>query len=418
VGESVAGLRPLAERKKVRLESRIGSMALTADRPRFRQILYNLLSNAIKFTPEGGSVRVDATQSGDEIAVSVVDTGVGIAPDDQPRVFEEFRQVGDAEARESGTGLGLALTRRLVEAHGGRVSVESAPGKGSRFTVVFPDQRAVPMPAGRAASPPVGAGAGDGRVEVLVIEDDPGAVRLLRAYLESDSYVVRAATTAREGLNEARTRRPAAIVLDVLLPDVDGWELLRQLKEDPGLRSVPVVIVTVLDEREVGLALGAVDYFLKPVDRQALLACLARLTLTTKVKQREVRVLVADDDPATIDMLDATLRKEGFQVLAAAGGREAVRLAQQGPIDMVICDLLMPDLDGFGVVSALKSDERTKNVPILILTGHELTAEEKESLNGKILGIVGKGDDAQVGLRRWLAAVTQPAVGAAGGAAR
>jgi len=128
-----------------------------------------------------------------------------------------------------------------------------------------------------------------------------------------------------------------------------------------------------------------------------------------------LRVLVADDDAATREMLDATLRKEGFQVIAAAGGREAVKLAHDGPIDMVICDLLMPDLDGFGVVSALKSDERTRNVPILILTGHELTATEKASLNGKILGIVGKGDDAQRGLRRWLAAVTRPGAEAAGG---
>jgi CheY-like chemotaxis protein len=164
----------------------------------------------------------------------------------------------------------------------------------------------------------------------------------------------------------------------------------------------------------VGLALGAVDYFLKPVDRQALLACLSRLTLTTKVKQREVRVLVADDDAATRDMLDATLSKEGFRVLAAAGGREAVELAQDGPIDMVICDLLMPDLDGFGVVSALKADPRTRDVPILILTGHELTAEEKASLNGKILGIVGKGSDAERGLRHWLATVTRPVSSAAG----
>jgi CheY-like chemotaxis protein len=193
---------------------------------------------------------------------------------------------------------------------------------------------------------------------------------------------------------------------------------LRQLKADPDLRSIPVVIVTVLDEREVGLALGAVDYFLKPVDRQALLACLSRLTLTTKVKQREVRVLVADDDAATREMLDATLSKEGFHVIAAAGGREAIELAHDGPIDMIICDLLMPDLDGFGVVSALKADARTRDVPILILTGHEMTAEEKESLNGKILGVVGKGGDAERGLRSWLAAVTRPAAGPGNGAAR
>jgi signal transduction histidine kinase/CheY-like chemotaxis protein len=406
VSESLAGLRPLAERKRLRLTSEVPPLTLWADRGRFRQILYNLLSNAIKFTPDGGTVRVEASKSGAEIRLSVVDSGIGIAPEDHGRVFEEFRQLGLPDRPESGTGLGLALTRRLVEAHGGRIFVESAVGSGSRFTTVFPRQRSeeratVATPGPEVAETPDRAGG----PEVLLIEDDPGAIRLLRAYLEGDSYVVRAATSAREGLREARRRAPAAIVLDVLLPDIDGWEALRQLKADAQLRDIPVVIVTVVDEREVGLALGAVDYFLKPVDREALLARLSSLTLTTKVKQREVRVLVADDDPGTRDMLGATLRREGFEVLAASGGREALELARKNSIDLLICDLLMPDLDGFAVVAALKSDAQTRNVPIVILTGHEVSDAEKAALNGKILGIVGKGEDARRGLRRWLATV-------------
>ena len=411
VTETVAGLRPLAERKHLRLTTTVAAGQLVADRGRVRQVLYNLLSNAIKFTPDGGSVRVEAAGGAGEVRVTVADTGIGIAPEDQATIFEEFRQVGDAAARQGGTGLGLALTRRLVEAHGGRIELESAVGAGSRFTAIFP-QPALSEPVVEAVSeaPPPGA-ATDRRpgAEVLVIEDDPSAVRLLRAYLEADGYGVRVALDGPSGLVEARARPPTAIILDILLPGMDGWEVLREFKADPVLRDVPVIIVTVVDERGLGLALGAVDYFLKPVDRQALLDRLARYTFTTKVHERTVRVLAVDDDPAALELADAALRPEGFEVVRAAGGREAVRRATAERFDLVICDLLMPDLDGFEVVAALKADLLSREVPILILTAHPLTDAEKARLNGKILGIVDKGEDAAAGLRRWLARFSLPA---------
>jgi CheY-like chemotaxis protein len=241
--------------------------------------------------------------------------------------------------------------------------------------------------------------------EVLIIEDDPSAVRLLRAYLETEGYRVRVAGDGQAGLETARGLAPAAIVLDVLLPGIDGWEVLRQLKGDPVLRDVPVVIVTVVDERELGLALGAVDYFVKPVDRTALLARLGRHTFTTKVKERPVRVLVVDDDPGALALVADILTAEGFDVTRAASGREAVARAQEGGIELVICDLLMPDLDGFGVVGELKADGRTRAIPILILTAHELSPTEKSRLNGKIVGVVEKGADARAGLTAWLARV-------------
>ncbi len=406
VSESLAGLRPLAERKALRLESAVEPLAVVADRGRFRQILYNLLSNAIKFTPAEGTVRVEAQRSDGEVLVSVVDTGVGIAPDDQAHVFEEFRQVGERDQAQAGTGLGLALTRRLVEAHGGRIELESTLGAGSRFTVFLPHEEEQAVPAAPEPAPAAVPHAGlRQRPEVLLVEDDPSAVRLLRTYLEADGYDVHVATSGEAGLEEARQRPPAAILLDILLPGMDGWEVLRRLKADDRLRDIPAIILTVMDEREVGLALGAVDYFLKPVDRQALLDRLSRYTFTAKVKQKQVRVLVVDDDAATRETVGATLRQEGFEVVTAAGGREALELARADAIDLVLCDLVMPDLDGFGVVAALKSDAKTRETPILILTAHELTAAEKAALNGNILGVVGKGEDAQAGLRRWLASV-------------
>jgi signal transduction histidine kinase/CheY-like chemotaxis protein len=434
VAESVAGLRPLADRKRIQLSVETQPGTVQVDRGRLRQILYNVLSNAIKFTPESGRVHVAASYGDGSARVTIQDSGIGIAPEDQPHVFEEFRQLGDPNLRQGGSGLGLALTRRLVEAHDGTIGFESEVGGGTTFTIELPVGERV-RPSAEAEPAPVGAAeggegvalvhVGGARPSVLVVEDDPAAVRLLRTYLESDGYAVAVAVDGESALVAAARSAPDAIILDVLLPGMDGWELLRRLKSEERMRDIPVIIVTVVDEREVGLALGAVDYFVKPVDRKALLDRLARYQFTTKVRERPVRVLTVDDDPAALAMLDAALRPEGFTVVAAHGGREALDLARDNQLDLVICDLLMPDLDGFGVVAALKSEPRTRDVPILILTAHELSASDKARLNGKILGVVGKGAAAEEGLREWLgrvaalpgAGASLPAAGAAGGVA-
>jgi signal transduction histidine kinase/CheY-like chemotaxis protein len=402
VGESLAGLRPLADRKRQQLEATVPQAVIEIDRGRLRQILYNLLSNAIKYTPEGGRVWVEGEVHGDVVRVTVADTGVGISTEDQAHVFEEFRQVGDPAAHETGTGLGLALTQRLVHAFGGRIELESTPGVGSRFSVVLPgvvDANAT-EPANVAAEAPRPTPTpqpGD----VLIIEDDPAAVGLLRAYLEKDGYRVRVAADGAAGLAAARRQRPAAIVLDVLLPGIDGWDLLRILKSEEGLRDVPVIIVSVVDEREIGLALGAVDYFLKPIDPEALLACLARYAPTTK--DRNVRVLAVDDDPAALRVIEATLGRDGYTFTGVTSGREALELVRRDRFDFVICDLVMPELSGFDVVAALQADPRTRDLPILILTAREVTNADKARLNGRILGIAGKGVTGENGLRSWLA---------------
>ncbi|TAJ99870.1 MAG: response regulator [Chloroflexota bacterium] len=428
VAESVAGLRPLADRKGLAIELSVAAGdAIDADRGRLRQILYNLLSNAIKFTPEGGRITVEGGRAENEYRLAVVDTGVGIAADEQAVVFDEFRQVGGGGQRSEGSGLGLALTRRLVEAHGGRMELESTPGVGSRFTVVLPlarhsaadDIEMAPAAHGElAASADIGPVAAYPKLaataaamepatrelspSVLVVEDDPSAVRLLHAYLEPEGYRVRIAPDGEQALLDVRTERPAAILLDVLLPGMDGWEVLRRLKADPELRSIPVVMVTVVDEKDVGLALGAVDYLVKPIDRGALLASLERLALSPTTPSRAVRILAVDDEPAALDMLSETLRPAGFDILRAEGGMAAISMARAERPDLVICDLVMPDLDGFGVVAALKADPSTAAIPIIILTGYDLSAADKRRLNGKVMRIVSKGAAAQAGLRAWL----------------
>lgn len=402
---SVAGLRPLADRKRLRVETAIEpSIVIDADPGRLRQILYNLLSNAIKYTPDGGSICVSGSRSGIEVKITVQDSGVGIAPSDQARVFEEFRQVGDASQQVAGTGLGLALTRRLVEAHGGRIELESELGSGSTFTVILPDRPVAPVVEVDRPEAWVAAETHAGR-DVLVIEDEASSARLLQTYLVDAGYRVRLAPDGETGLALAREDPPAAIVLDILLPGIDGWEVLRRLKSNRALRDVPVIIATVVDERGVGLALGAVDYLVKPVNPQMLLDRLERHMFTSTVKTQALNVLAIDDDPAALDVIESTLAPLGFRVRRASSGREGIRLAKRDGPDLVICDLMMPDIDGFEVVGQLHEAAATTSIPILVLTAHDLTSADKARLNGRVLGIATKGASGVDGLSDWLTRV-------------
>jgi CheY-like chemotaxis protein len=249
------------------------------------------------------------------------------------------------------------------------------------------------------AQPVATAGAG---LPVLVIEDDPGAVRLLRTYLETEGYDVVVAADGEAGIAAAREVTPAAIVLDVLLPGIDGWEVLRRLKADVQLRDVPVVVATVVDERNVAMSLGAVDYFLKPVRPEALLARLGQYTFTTKVKHRTVKVLAIDDDPAARELVAEALRPAGFDVSVAASGREGLAMAADDPPELVICDLVMPDVDGYEVVDQLRANPATRDATILILTGQDLDVADRNRLNGKVAEILAKAGDPRPALAKWL----------------
>jgi CheY-like chemotaxis protein len=294
-----------------------------------------------------------------------------------------------------------------VGAHGGRIDVQSVLGEGTTFTVTMPRL----APAAAQISPvaslqPLATDGSAALRDILVIEDDPSAIRLLREYLEPAGYALRCASDGEQGLAMAKEQRPVAVLLDVLVPRIDGWEVLRRLKAEPGLKDVPVVMVTVVDERDVGLALGAVDYLVKPLQRDALLACLARLGLdAASAYDRTATVLTVDDEPAALDLIDGYLAGTGIDVLRAEDGLAAIEIARARDVDLVICDLLMPGLDGFGVVAELKADTSTAAIPIIICTAHDLTAEQKSRLHGQILGIVSKGPTARDGLRGWLSRI-------------
>ena len=384
-------VEPLAAQKNITLESDVaGGGEVMADAGKLKQMLLNLISNAIKFTPEGGQVTLTAKQLDNAAEISVADTGIGISEEDQAEIFHEFHQVDPGPGRtQQGTGLGLALTRRFALLHGGEVRVRSKVGEGSVFTLRLPVQPA----AQRAETPgesqrkkPVDTS----RPLVLVIEDDAAAAELLARQLQAGGFRTEVARSGTEAVAKARTLRPAAITLDILLPELDGWEVITRLKRDEETSDIPVVVVSVVDNPELGKALGALDYFVKPVDGRELVDRLARF----KLKPNEddgTTVLVVDDEAANRHWLTRILEPAGFHVRLAAGGQEAIDLAKAHPPDLVLLDLMMPEVTGFDVVEALRADPRTQDTPIMILTARHLTDADKRHLNGHVSTILSRG---------------------------
>jgi PAS domain S-box-containing protein len=372
---------------------------LTADQSKFKQVLYNLLSNAIKFTPDGGSVRVTARlapevgirKGGEWIEVAVADTGIGLKSEDQERIFDTFEQVDSAYARDQqGTGLGLTLSRRFVELHGGRISVESEIGKGSIFRFVLP------LKAGsviaETATDNVGAtsAAHENGPLVLVVEDDKHAGELLAHDLVRAGYRVAHAATGEQAVALAQELRPDAITLDVLLPDQDGLKVLAQLKALPETQAIPVVIVSLTEGRELGFSLGAVDWLVKPANPVDFLAAVRRAIAGTDSAEAQT-VLVIDDEPPTVELLTDMLRTQGLRVLAAHNGRQGIVLARAERPNLIVLDLIMPGLTGFDVVQELREHPETREIPVLIFTVKDLSAQEREQLSGSVQAVVTKG---------------------------
>ncbi|MEV6851657.1 response regulator [Actinoplanes sp. NPDC051411] len=367
VHELLTGLTPLFTTKQITVDTTLLPATALADRVRFRQIVENLLSNAIKFTPEGGTVAVIVQASEDQVFVSVADTGVGIDEADQARIFEEFQQVGDPDRQRAGTGLGLALTRRLVEAHGGEILVRSEPGAGSVFTVRVPAApviRSMPPP-GHASDP---GDVAKGQPYVLLIEDDPQAAELMCTQLNHAGYRVDVAGDGETGLSAARAHAPDAIVLDVALPDIDGWEVLRRIKADDRLAGIPVFFASIIDDPDAGIALGANDYFVKPIDQARLLRALAAAIATRPTP----RVLVVDHDDAVRQAIEEGLRAGGADVVACADGREGLAMTRQGEFDLIVCDMQSPEVDGFSLLAAIEREPATRHTPVLGLSAAAL----------------------------------------------
>lgn len=422
----ISVMREKAGTQSVRLRATcppdLGSVMV--DPRKAKQIVYNLLANAVKFTPEGGHVTLTLSKVTSHqvrtasehlharvfppseidrhaayLMISVADTGIGIERSDLERLFQPFVQIDSTLSRKyAGTGLGLMMVKRLAELHGGGVMVTSEPGQGSTFTVWLPwrepsaDQvasvvdvtgRAIVM-AERAPTPPRDT------QRVLVVEDDPRAGTLIVGLLETEGYAVELVRTAEEGLILARQHTPAVIVLDIILPGADGWDMLGKLKEHADTRNVPVVIVSITDERRRGFALGASQVLTKPVIPEDLLAAVASVDLNGQ--RPGARVLVVDDDPKAVTLVSKHLELAGFHPVGAYGGAEALDLARGERPALIVLDLMMPSVSGFDVVRALRADPQTAEIPVIVLTAKLLTQEDRAMLSGRVQQVLEKSD--------------------------
>src|SRR5262249_9620872 len=346
---------------------------VTADVRKVKQILLNLLSNAMKFTQRGGRIAVQARHQDGMVAISVSDTGIGIASEDQALIFEEFRQArGDYPRKHEGTGLGLALVKKFVELHGGQIWVESEVNKGSTFTFTLPlstSEKSTHQTAGNSKATTSDEGS---LPLVLVVEDDPASAKLLSLYLKEAGFVVEVATDGETGFEKSQMLLPALIILDILLPKVDGWELLTRLKDNPATAPIPVVIVSILDDGAKGFALGAVDYLVKPVNREYLIRVVKQFTSLAARDIRGVKILAIDDDPMVLELISAVVGPAGYTLLKARGGREGLSVAREHKPHLIVLDLIMPEMDGFEVLEELKRDSCTAAIPVVILTAKTL----------------------------------------------
>ena len=392
-GEIAEEARNLVEQNKntffVLLADELGD--IRTDRTRLRQCIYNLLSNAGKFTEKGRvTMSVARVTEKDQpwFVIEVTDTGPGMTPEQVGRIFQDFTQGDMSVTRKfGGTGLGLAITKRFCALMGGNVGVRSQAGKGSTFTMRLPVSTPDQVPSRPAAVPDaITRENTDGRDAVLIIDDEPLSCEAISRFLEKEGLFPLVATSGKQGLELARRHKVVAITLDVRMPEMDGWSVLAFLKADPVLSGVPVIMVTVVDDKPLGLSLGASEYLTKPIARDQLVELIDKYRTGPGVR----RALVVDDDPAMRQLAYHILTRENWQVTVAENGREGLAHLETVKPDLILLDLLMPVMDGFEFLSSLQANPVVRRIPVVIMTAKDLTREEREVIAGRVDKVVAK----------------------------
>jgi PAS domain S-box-containing protein len=399
IGEVTTTIQPLIQKNEnwLQVDCPAETGTMHSDLTKVRQCLFNLLSNAAKFTNHGVitlTVRRETKSGHDWLDVQVMDTGIGMTAEQQARLFEPFSQADASTTRKyGGTGLGLAITRRFCRMMGGDITLDAAPGEGSRFTMRLPaDSQPQPTvseaPTTQETEPASATNnQNNNQNVVLVIDDDPTARNLMQRFLAREGFHVETSAGGEEGLRRARQLHPVAITLDVMMPSMDGWNVLSRLKADPEICDIPVIMVTMVDNRSLGYALGASDYLTKPVQWDRLAAVLRKYSCLTP----PCSVLVVEDDPVSSNMMRAMLEKSGWTVVQAENGRVALDLMATLHPELILLDLMMPEMDGFEFTSRLQQNPEWRTIPIVVLTAKDITPEDRLRLNGYVEQVVQKG---------------------------
>jgi len=358
-----------------------------ADTTRLRQIILNLVSNACKFTEEG-TVRVKATAQKEKIIISVSDTGIGIPNENLEKIFEEFTQVDASTTRKvGGTGLGLPISRHFVEMHKGQIWVDSSLNKGSTFSFAIPIKPARELP--ETVDDASSTNGNDGQVKTVVaIDDDPGVINLYRRFLEKRNYKIVDVDNGTDVVAQVKAHVPFAILLDILMPNKDGWKILKELKQDALTKDIPVIVCTIIGDKNKGFELGAADYLTKPIVESELVSALKHVD---EQQKEQMKVLVIDDQADDILLIRRMLEAHNYQIIEANNGKEGLNLAQTRTPNLIILDLSMPEMDGFAVVDALKNDEKTEGIPIVIVSAKEPTQAQHELLSDQVEVLLHKG---------------------------
>jgi CheY-like chemotaxis protein len=399
IGEVNAILRTAAVEKKVRMEVEVDRSLgqIVLDPARLKQVLYNYLSNALKFTPSGGRVTVRASPvAADFFRIEVEDSGPGIDAHDLARLFVEFQQLEEGAAKKhGGTGLGLALTKRIVEAQGGSVGVRSVPGAGSIFHALLPRHAkgGVQPAAGRTSVRKAGA------PEILVIEDNPADQALIVETLANAGFSVEAAATGAQALAKLRERTFQGVTLDLLLPDMSGVDLLARLRSESRNAEVPVIVLTIVAEKGAVAGFTVSDVLAKPIDTAALLEALRRAGVSP---ERRGAVLVVDDDPGSLKLMQATLRRSGYETICHEDAEAALEAAAESSPAAVVLDLMMPHVDGFEFLERFRKTESGRLTPVIIWTVKDLSAHDHARLREKAQAVIAKGSDDAASLVREL----------------
>jgi signal transduction histidine kinase/DNA-binding response OmpR family regulator len=409
---TVATIRPLAERNdnKLILECPGDIGEMYSDVTKIRQVLFNLLSNACKFT-QHGEVKLSAHRErkpdGDWIDFSVSDTGIGMSEEQMQNLFEAFSQADATISRDyGGTGLGLAICKRFTELMGGRLTAESKIGKGSSFHLQLPAETKnqatsnLPVVSGvltleKYAEDAVSVRQGNNQdndrrkrlSRVLVIDDDETVHDMLFRLLSKEGFLVETADDGESGMSKALELKPDVIVLDVLMPGMDGWDVLTRLKNNPQTESIPVVMLTMVDDRSKGYTLGVTDYIYKPVDREKLVTALTRCVRYGDTAP----ILIVDDDAAQRDLLKRTLEREGWETIRAHNGRAALEAIRARTPSIIILDLMMPEMDGFELIHTLRKNSETREIPVVVLTAMDLSNADQDMLANNATEVLRKG---------------------------